>query len=255
MFPPSRSPSRRWLETWLPNRCCLCQAPCPAGPAVCRACRLRLPYIEADAVCRFCARPLAPDVEAVFSGLPPRQFDRTACALCDYERPPIDGLRALFRYQSPVDAWIPQLKFHGGLATARLLGELFVARAKTLQWPMPDRILPLPLHTTRLGERGFEQPLELARPLARGLGLPLDGESLRRVRQTRRQSEMDMEQRQSNLEWAFSASFATIKGNLPSFVAIIDDVFTTGATVGEAALAVRAAGVPRVEAWVMAVTE
>ena len=102
------------------------------------------------------------------------------------------------------------------------------------------------LHVSRLRLRGYDQTLELARPLARRLGLPLVT-GLRRVRATAAQSELDAATRRRNLRNAFVAA-----GSLPAHVALVDDVMTTGATLQAAARALRRAGVERVDAWVCA---
>lgn len=104
----------------------------------------------------------------------------------------------------------------------------------------------MPLHRARLRRRGYDQALELARPLARGLGLPLcDG--LHRVRATAPQSELDARARRRNLRHAFA-----VQAPLPPHVALVDDVMTTGATLHAAAQALRRAGVGRIDAWVVA---
>ena len=106
----------------------------------------------------------------------------------------------------------------------------------------------MPLHRTRLRSRGYDQTLELARPLARMLGLALDTGLLTRRRATQAQSRLDEAARQRNLHGAF----AVRAGPLPAHVALVDDVMTTGATLRAAAQALRDAGVQHVNAWVCA---
>src|SRR3546814_7526919 len=113
----------------------------------------------------------------------------------------------------------------------------------------PQALLAVPLHRARLRTRGYDQALELARPLARALVIPLLPGALVRSRATSPQSELDAARRRRNLRGAFSVAPDT---RLPAHVALVDDVMTTGATLHAAAIALRRAGVMRVDAWVCA---
>ena len=115
--------------------------------------------------------------------------------------------------------------------------------------PLPDALVPVPLHRRRLRERGYNQAREIAAPLARQLGVPLREGLLQRVRHTQPQSRLDADARQGNLDDAFAV---TASGQLPAHVVLVDDVMTTGATLHAAAWALREAGVRRVDAWVCA---
>src|SRR5690606_12692701 len=101
----------------------------------------------------------------------------------------------------------------------------------------------------RLGARGYNQALELARPLARAAGIALRADLLQRTRATPPQTGLDARARRANLRDAFT--LAEVRG-LPSHVALFDDVMTTGATLREAARCLRRAGVERVDAWALA---
>jgi len=113
----------------------------------------------------------------------------------------------------------------------------------------PRVLIPIPLHRSRLRERGYDQALELARPLARHLGLPLQTQALTRVRDTSAQSRLDARQRRRNLRDAFAWNRDIA---MPPHVVLIDDVMTTGATLHSAARALRRAGAVRIDAWVCA---
>jgi ComF family protein len=110
----------------------------------------------------------------------------------------------------------------------------------------------VPLHPARLRSRGYDQALELARPLARALSLPLRTDLLRRVRATEAQSSLHAAERLRNLEGAFAGSEGARRRALPAHVALVDDVMTTGATLHAAADALLHAGVARVDAWACA---
>lgn len=112
-------------------------------------------------------------------------------------------------------------------------------------------LIPVPLHRSRLRQRGYDQALELARPLSRRLNLRLCATGLHRARDTPPQSRLDAAQRRRNLRDAFAW---TANASPPAHAILIDDVMTTGATLHAAALALRRAGALRVDAWVCART-
>lgn len=129
-----------------------------------------------------------------------------------------------FYYQSPIDFFITQLKFHEQVLYAHWLGKWFI---ETYQGPLPQAILPVPLHVERLRERGFNQALQIARPIAQHFKLPLLPNAVIRHKNTRPQTELSPKARKKNLKNAFilqdSISYDRI--------AIFDDVITTGSTV------------------------
>jgi predicted amidophosphoribosyltransferase len=119
----------------------------------------------------------------------------------------------------------------------------------------PDALIPLPLHPRRLRARGYDQALELARPLAQRFGLPLRTDLLTRVRDTAPQSRLDAPARRKNLRRAFAVHRTALARTPLKHVVLIDDVMTTGATLHAAAEALLRAGVERVDAWVCARVE
>src|SRR5690606_36802438 len=155
--------------------------------------------------------------------------------------------RAAFVYAAPLDRLLPRFKFHHDLAAGRLLSQLMAQGLAGAE--RPQALLPVPLHRARLRQRGYDQALELARPLASAIRIPLLPDALRRERATAPQSRLDAAHRQRNLRGAFAVAPAA---RLPAHVALVDDVMTTGATLYAAAIALRRAGVARVDAWVCA---
>ena len=218
-----------------PARCLVCGDPGEDGRDLCGHCDRDLPW--SGVACIRCALPLP----AALPG------EATTCTLCEHEPPPIRHTHAAFSYAVPLDRLLPQLKFHGDLATGRLCARLMAERFADL--PAPDALVPVPLHGKRLRERGYNQAREIAAPLARQLGAPLRDDLLRRVRHTQAQSRLDADARQANLEDAFLVRDTR---PLPAHVVLVDDVMTTGATLHAAAWALREAGVRRVDAWVVA---
>lgn len=215
----------------LPWRCLVCSDPGEAGLDLCPACRRDLPWNRS--ACARCGLPL------------PRPAPR--CGRCLVGRPAQASTHAVFCYAPPLDRLLPRLKFHGDLAAGRLIAGLL---AQSLAGaPQPGALVPIPLHRQRLRQRGYDQALELARPLARTLGLPLLADALQRVRATAPQSELGARARRGNVRGAFRLSTGI---SLPAHVALFDDVMTTGATLAEAARLLRRAGVARVDLWVAA---
>ena len=215
-----------------PSRCLVCTAPGLDGLDLCEACDAALPRL--GSACRRCALPLPVG---------------TTCGRCLARPPPLAEVRAVLRYAAPIDRLVPRFKFHDDLAAGRLLSQLMVEAFASL--PRPDALLPVPLHRGRLRSRGYDQALELARPVSRALRLPLRRSLLVRTKATAPQSEQDAATRRRNLRDAFAVQCA---GAPPAHVVLIDDVMTTGATLHSAARALRLAGVARVDAWVCART-
>jgi ComF family protein len=177
------------------------------------------------------------------------------CVNCQREPPPYDATFSLFRYADPVDLLITNLKFRHELAPARVLGILFARAWLRAARPLPQCLVPMPLHASRHRERGFNQTAEIARHIAprlrdcAGKRLPVRCELLQRIRATAAQSELPAEERAANLVGAFHAGKG---GPLPRHVAVLDDVMTTGHTAAAAALALKGAGCRRVEIWTCA---
>lgn len=197
---------------------------------LCAGCRADLPWLRT--ACQRCALPLSTD---------------TVCGACLQAPPPQDLAVAVFDYRAPLDFMIRRLKFRRDLAWARVLGGLMAEEIPRRCGERVDAIVPVPLHRSRLAERGYNQALELARPLARRLGVPLVWDLCIRSRSTAEQTALDAEARRANVRAAFA-----VRGAPPATVAIVDDVLTTGSTVAALTLALRRAGAKRVLAWVCA---
>ena len=226
--------ARHWLQAALPPRCALCGAPGAAGRDLCEGCHADLAVNTA--CCARCALPL--------------EVPATRCGICLRREPPFSAAWAPYRYAHPLDLLEARFKFHGDLAAGRVLADLMADAALALpDSSRPALLLCVPLHAQRLRERGYNQALELAKPLAARLAIPLDAHLLQRVRSTTAQTGLDAKARRRNLRGAFALRAGS---PLPAHVAIIDDVMTTGTTLRECALVLRRAGVARVDAWALA---
>lgn len=199
------------------------------------------------------ARLLQPD--CAFCGLP-RLPSAPLCAGCYADLPwlahqdnqPLPHTLATlsaFAYQPPISSLLLQLKFGKNLRTLATLGEL-TAQGILPQIPaVPEALLPVPLHVSRLRERGFNQAVELARPLATRLHIPLILHEVRRSKATQRQTELSAEQRQDNVQHAFQIH----RPLRYRHIALVDDVITTGATVSALVQLLLAQGVEQVQVW------
>lgn len=220
---------RSLLANLLPCNCLLCGARSGNEP-LCPACQNDLPALPA------CHCPLC--------------YDQTThgerCGACQMSPPHFDEVIALHSYAFPVDQLVHQLKYSARLALARHWGIQLAGRIRV----SASRVMPLPLHSLRLAERGYNQSLEIARFLARDLGTPLDRKSLLKNRPTRPQAELPLKARQGNLKGAFECR-ENLEGE---HVLLVDDVLTTGATLNEAARVLKLHGAARVSACVVART-
>ncbi|AIC09238.1 ComF family protein [Xylella fastidiosa] len=218
----------RWL---LPSYCLACNEPGHQGKTLCATCQLLLPRMEN--ACLRCAAPLK-ELEGI----------HPTCGPCLYDPPPLETAHAAFLYHWPINKLISRFKFHQDLACGHLLAENMAIAAQ--HWPRPQALVPVSLHHGRLRTRGYDQALELARHLGNRLQLPCLP-ALRRVRATIPQSQLNANKRRSNLHNAFISIHP-----LPTHVAFVDDVMTTGTTLHAAARALRHTGVTRIDAWICA---
>jgi ComF family protein len=188
-----------------------------------------------------------PEVEQRGERLP-KQPPRL-CGDCLRRAPAFDAAYAAFRYATPLDRLIRDLKYHRRLARARVLGRALAAHLRARGAAQADLVVPVPLHPTRLRERGYNQSLELARVLARELTLPLAApRAVERRRATAPQAKLDPAQRRRNVRDAFRVH-TEVRGLR---VAIVDDVMTSGHTAGALARCLKRAGAAHVAVWVVA---
>jgi ComF family protein len=164
--------------------------------------------------------------------------------------------RSGFYFDDPMREAIHRLKYHGKTALAPRLAPLLVDTLRfdaVLKGFKPDWIVPIPLHPRRFRQRGYNQSFLLARELGRSMKTPV-AQVLLRKRDTTPQVGLKRADRAKNIKGAFSLdadAFAKVGGAGRSFL-LIDDVFTTGATLDEAAHTLRKAGAAQVCALTLA---
>lgn len=214
-----------------PPRCLMCGSEGRDGMDLCEHCYQLLPFNQT--ACIACALPL-----------PPNTSEGAVCGRCQKKPPYYDEAFSVFSYQQPVVWLIQQLKFNEKLAQARLLGELLAVSGGIERIEVDENvcILPVPLFKKRLGQRGFNQSIELVRALSKKTGWPMELQRIQRVRETSAQTGLDAKARRKNIRGAF----AVVEPLLQKHVVIVDDVVTTGSTVNELSRVLKKAGVERV---------
>lgn len=217
---------------FLPYQCILCQAKSERSQDLCEPCNQDLPRILI--ACKRCGIPCQDGLE---------------CGACFQEKYYFNQVLALFHYQTPIKELLLELKFLRAIIHARILGELFAEFLIKHHAPRPDVIIPIPLHKKRLQERGFNQALELARPIGQILNIPIDIKSCKRISATRPQATLPKELRKSNIKNAFVVNSARISGLR---VAVLDDVMTTGHTISEFCKTLQDSNVASIDVWCIA---
>lgn len=211
----------------LPPPCALCGelAPVDAEIPVCRTCLTRLPPIG-RARCPRCGRA--------------GSFGAGVCTQCSRSRSALDYSRAYGVYDGYLKSCIHALKYRSDLGVAVALGNLMgwlVARDG--RYGRIDLVVPVPLHPRRAAERGYNQAHELAKVIGRSLGVPV-AEACERVRETAPQSRLTLPQRRANVRGAFRVIRPELVENRR--LLLVDDVWTTGATLSALGLTLKRAG-------------
>jgi len=209
------------LDRLLPRHCVLCGQSRP-DTFLCEGCHGDLPRVMPG--CPICA-------------LETRAGE--VCGRCLRRPPAYDRTVAAFRYAAPIDQLIQRLKYAHDLSVARALGEVMANQVDGIDF---DAIVPVPLHRTRLVERGFNQSVELARAVRLRAGLSLSLNAIERTRCTPPQAGLSLLARRRNLRGAFQTA-ECFDGQR---VLVVDDVMTTGATLDAVARCLKQAGAQQV---------
>jgi ComF family protein len=236
---------RALLHLLLPSSCALCGGGCDG--VVCGPCRdhFCLPVTNR---CARCANPLPSSPRSRGP-----KFSDSTCDACQAYPPSYDATVAAADYAPPLDHLVLQLKFSARLPLApwfaEMLRDAVLARK---QLPLPDLLCPVPLGPSRLIERGYNQALEIAKPLSRQLGLNLHPTLAVRQLDTRAQSGVSPHERAENLRGAFGVDDPDLVAG--RHVGIVDDVMTSGHTLEELAATFKRFGAARVTNFVFART-
>lgn len=232
-----RKSAYRVLDFFLPRLCLFCGGVVAeeAGAAVCPDCQGQIEWVESP-VCSCCG--------LVFAS---REGEDRLCGPCQTDPPPFARARAAAVYEGPVAAAVKRLKFERQMAYLPVLQHwLQQPRCRELA-EAADLMIPVPLHRRRLQHRGFNQALLLAGAFP---DAAVRRETLARVRHTAPQIGLNPKERRDNVHRAFAMPRPEeVKGKN---ILLVDDLYTTGATVRECARVLRRAGAKRVEVLTVA---
>ena len=221
----------------------------PAPPARCTVCHTW----PAEPICVACRARFAPARERCLTCALPLPAGQTRCGVCLLHPPALDACFAAVDYAWPWSALITRWKFQHTPGWAQPLSSLLLATEGVPQaLADADLLIPMPLSTQRLRERGFNQALVLARCLARR---KVQAQLLLRIRDTAAQSRLGRDARQRNVRDAFAVEPLRSSELRGRGVVLVDDVMTSGASLQAAAQALRGAGAARITAMVIARTQ
>ena len=220
------------------GRCLLCLLPSDAASDLCLYCRTDLPRlnIESGFLNSHCDQPKNIGTTEQY-----RLLRRSHAA----------AVVTPLAYEREVVWLINQQKHRSGRVASRVLAELLAdsIAAAYAEQPLPSRVIPVPLHWYRELRRGVNQSEVLAHWLSKRLPIKVHTNWVRRNRMTHKQSLLGHAERQANVAQAFSATRAGRRQIPGRSIALLDDVLTTGATLGALATSVRAAGAGEIHLW------
>lgn len=222
LFSGTRALAARLYTVLWENRCRVCGTPCPPGKAIplCPKCAEELKPLE-EGFCPCCGQILAK-----------KDNRRFFCHTCLVNPPPWQEIHLFGVYEKLLRTLLIQFKFQENLAAGHLVGMLLARSMPDSFYGTPYILVPIPLSRERLLERGFNQVLEMARPVAKRFSFPIEPRALTRVRNTLPQSTLGSDERRANIFGAFSAAPDKVNGK---HIILVDDVMTTGNTLREAA--------------------
>lgn len=240
-------------KAMLADICCLCDTSGLPGLDLCHSCHKSLPHNH-----HFCHRCAAPLVLAATAEAAP------LCGQCLTTPTDIDDSIIPFLYRPPIDYLIKQLKFREQIKFSHVLGTLLADaiehRHQAHQHPqspdnsneLPSVIMPMPMHSERLLQRGFNQAEQIAKSVAQRFGRQYDTQSVIRSPSGTTQTRLNAKQREANIRRAFTVvNPSSVEGK---HVAVVDDVYTTGATARAIARRLKHAHASRVSIWAVART-
>lgn len=158
-------------------------------------------------------------------------FNGSICYNCRQHPPVYRAARSWAVFEGPVQQALHRLKYDRDVGLGDSLAQFMIDLFNKLDWPV-DIVAPVPLSSTRMKERGYNQASFLAKPLALSLGLQYKPDAIQKVRNTRSQVELTAAERRENVKGAFLAKKEIVKD---CSILIVDDVMTSGATLNSCA--------------------
>ena len=229
--------------------CLLCASPQANNHALCSPCLNELPW-HSSSSCPQCGLSSSGQL----------------CGSCISSPPDFDTTHAVFLYQYPIDKMMQRYKYGNMLNISHTFGQLLAEKSPlgalntgAANTGAVDLIIPMPMHPTRLKERGFNQALEIATVLSKNskqklINAHLDYTSITRQTLTPPQASLPLKERVKNIKGAFNIEADKLDKIQGKRIAIVDDVMTTGASLNELAKTLKKAGASHVECWVIART-
>lgn len=216
------------LQIVYPRRCPVCDGITGGGKKICPECTRKLPLLTSP-WCMRCGRKLQEEAEY--------------CSECRNRNYSFQRGRALYEYEGAAEA-IYRFKYAGRREYADFFGEQICTHlGGFIRNVKPDGLAPIPLHKSRMRARGYNQAALLARAVGSRMNIPVYPEMLVRVKKTAPQKKLNPEERQNNLKKAFIMGRNDVK--LKTII-VIDDIYTTGTTIEEAAKVLKEAGADKV---------
>ncbi len=217
------------VDAIYPPICPVCNEIVRGKDIICPSCKRLLSYVEPP-VCSRCGKPL--------------DEDGMLCRDCAKGRHIYDEGRAALEYDEYMSRSIYRFKYNGKREFAGLYGRIMYDRLgdKIRQWNV-EVIVPVPVHKSRLKKRGYNQAALIAKELSKSLKIPVNERIVVRTSATGAQKELSAAERQNNLKKAFKVTENVVKYDS---VLIVDDIYTTGATVDAMASCLKGAGIGKV---------
>lgn len=223
------------LDVLFPGKCPLCGSVHQSGGSgICESCGKKLPYVT-EPCCKHCGKPLS-DIEKEY------------CGDCSRKESKLEQGTAIWIYNDEMKKAMADFKYGGCMADGVFYAEelLFCKGDRLAEWQL-DGIIPVPLHWRKKWFRGFNQSACIAETVGERLHLPVYSDGLIRSRYTKPQKGLDNRQRAENLKGAVCVN-EKYRDKLSRLhrVLLIDDIYTTGATLEECGRVLRQCGIPKV---------
>ena len=226
------------LDLVLPPLCLACRKPVTQQGGLCAACWGGIHFLD-EPCCIRCGHPFPSTEQAGME-----------CGPCAQKPPAFDRARAAFRYDDASKGLVLSFKHADRPGLARFLTP-WLARAAAPLLAEADLLVPVPLHRLRLLHRRYNQAALLANGLSRGSGVRCIPDLLRRTRRTPPQGTLGREARQKNVKGSIELA-KTIDLVREKRILLVDDVLTTGATLGECVRVLRQSGAAAVDVVTLA---
>lgn len=216
-----------FLDLLFPRRCPICGG---ISDGICAKCKRKLLYIR-HPFCFRCGRPVECEEDEY-------------CAECQKHAHSFTRGRALWLYTGEIREAVHAVKYQNKREYLEYFAKEMAEHlcGEITDW-QPEVILPIPMHRSSESVRGYNQAEVLAVYLGRELGIPVAKKVLKKIRKTANQKELDHRSRRTNLKGAFAVQLPHGQEKIWKKVLLVDDVYTTGSTLDEAARTLRKSGV------------